>query len=137
MVRARILVIDDDPAIRDSLQVMLGTAGYDVWATGSGTAGLEKHLVSPFDLVVTDIVMPDLDGLEIIRTLKSATAGVPVVAMSGGGSFGGALYLDLASRLGADLVLDKPVAAQTLLQAIAVLLGLTEAQRQPRLTGFA
>ncbi|MEO5338370.1 MAG: response regulator [Magnetospirillum sp. WYHS-4] len=104
---ARILVIDDDPRIRLLIRRILEGDGHAVEEAGNGSAGVDKQCVTPFDLVITDIVMPDQEGVETIRVLKRRFPALPIVAMSGGG--GGSLdYLEMARKMGASAVLAKP-----------------------------
>jgi DNA-binding NtrC family response regulator len=72
----------------------------------------------PRDLVITDVNMPDMDGIEFIIALTEASAGIPVIVMSGGGLFGTELLLDSASALGAHVALEKPIDFDELRSAI-------------------
>lgn len=118
----RLLLIDDDAAVRDAFGIVLEMAGYGVTRAAKATQALAAHAAAPFDLVITDIVMPDMDGLELIRILAERSPETPILALSGGGDFGGPLYLDLALRFGARAALAKPCAPQIVLGAIETLL---------------
>jgi CheY-like chemotaxis protein len=120
---ARVLVIDDDSATRLVLGKLLQRAGYEVVAAPDGMAGLSMYRAEPADLVLTDILMPEKEGLELIRELKQDFPAAKIVAMSGGGRTGNMDFLPLAERLGADRVLSKPIDRQELLQTVADLLG--------------
>jgi CheY-like chemotaxis protein len=97
---ARILVVDDEPAQRFALRRIFERAGHEVADAGDGAAALRAVRESPPDLVVTDMMMPVMDGNELIRRLRSepATAGIPILAASG----------DPHLAVGADAVIAKP-----------------------------
>jgi len=82
---ARILLIDDDEGFRGMLQRTLQRAGYEVVASGSGKEGLDLLSRVRVDLVLTDIIMPDMDGLEIIQRLRQTQPSLKIIATSGGG----------------------------------------------------
>ena len=124
-----ILVIEDDPGVRRVLQHTLEYAGHTVRAVDNGRDALRAvHETEP-DLVVTDIVMPDSDGLEVIRILTSDHPGVRIIAISGGGMIHRTTYLDLAHLLGAHLTLHKPVLPSDLIFAVSELLDDPRASR--------
>src|SRR5262245_58011117 len=108
---ARILVIDDDADLREVMQETLQSAGHEVLLAPDGIQGLELQRASPADVVITDIFMPDKEGIETICELKQEFPGVKIIAMSGGGTHvRKPAYLSTASELGADVVLRKPFA---------------------------
>jgi len=117
---ARILVIDDDPELRATLHDALLLAGHTVLLAEDGREGLHIQARSPADLVITDIYMPDKEGLEVIRTLRSHRPRVPVIAISGRPDLMSALFL--AKRLGAVKTLEKPFEPKELLAAVEVAL---------------
>lgn len=117
-----ILVIEDDAGVRRVLQHTLEGAGHAVRTVDNGRDALHAVSERVPDLVVTDIVMPDSDGLEVIRVLKSDHPGVPVIAISGGGMICRTTYLELARLLGAHLTLQKPILPSDLVFAVAELL---------------
>jgi CheY-like chemotaxis protein len=117
-----ILIVEDDPGVRRVLLHTLEYAGHTVRAVISGRDALRAVKDAEPDLVVTDIVMPDSDGLEIIRVLKSDHPGVRIIAISGGGMIHRTTYLELAHLLGADLTLHKPVLPSDLIFAVSELL---------------
>jgi len=126
---ARILVIDDDPNIRALLYDALLTAGHTVLLAEDGGAGLKLQARSPADLVITDIYMPDKEGLEVIRTLRTYRPRVPVIAISGRPYLMSALFL--AQRLGAVHTLEKPFGARELLAAVDSALQTQDIQPYP------
>jgi len=112
---ASILVVDDEPAVRGFFQRVLEGAGYQVSAARDGAEALQLAREGRFDLLLTDLVMPEQEGLEIIGILRRERPGLKVVAVSG--AFGGA-FLKAAQLLGADATLLKPVPPDRLLAAI-------------------
>lgn len=119
---AKILIIDDDPSILTMLQKMLEKAGYEVDIASNGSEGLKKIEFCPPDLLVTDIVMPEKEGLELIFYLRGKNPGLKIVAISGGGRFNYEGYLNSAKLLGADLIFQKPLVHKEFVQAISDLI---------------
>jgi CheY-like chemotaxis protein len=116
---AEILVIDDEPRMRRLIARILNRAGHVMHEADNGRVGIERfHQVHPA-LVITDIVMPDMEGIEMIRTLHEEAPMIPILAISGGGP---PIYLKAAIGLGATAVLAKPFDAAQLLSAIDNLL---------------
>lgn len=118
-----ILLVDDDDLSRGAVHKMLERAGYDVFSTGDGQGALERYRGTPTDLVITDLLMPDIDGLEIIQRLRQMNPSVRVLAISGGGRVAAEEYLSVARRFGAVEVLPKPFTGQELKQAVEAALG--------------
>jgi DNA-binding response OmpR family regulator len=114
---AVILVIDDQDMVRFTVKRILASKGHDVVEASSGDAGLALYRARPPALVLTDLVMPDRPGGEIIAELRKTGATAKIIAMSGGDG------LDLARELGADATLEKPFRAEALLTAVAQLIG--------------
>src|SRR6185295_10178478 len=115
---ARILVIDDDADLRTMTTVFLEGAGHDVVVVSNGALGLRTLRATSFDLVLCDLFMPDVDGLEVLRELRRLPGDVPVIAMSGGG-FGGTVdLLEVAKQLGAAEIIEKPFTQRALLRVI-------------------
>ena len=119
---ARILIIDDDDIIRRMLSLMLTKAGYDVVDAANGKEGLKQFRENDIDLVLTDLIMPEKEGIEMIMELKTDFPDVKIIAMSGGAQMGPDGYLQLADALGAQRTLKKPIARDDLLGAIKEIL---------------
>ena len=115
---ARILVIDDDPWVLKIFQQILEMAGHTVSTAVNGQEGLERFRQSPYDLVITDMVMPVKDGLKLIMELEKEFPNVPTIAISGGGVIEPERYLTLAESIGSRKTLVKPVTKQDLLDAV-------------------
>jgi CheY-like chemotaxis protein len=116
------LVIDDDDLVRNTLVRMLERSGFEVVAAKNGREGLARFHNEPPDLIVTDVIMPDLDGVETIMAVRQESPGIPIIAVSGGGKAHAMQFLDAAQKLGADLVLPKPFRQDDLASTIARLL---------------
>jgi len=112
---ARILVIDDEDMVRRVVCRTLEQAGHTVESASDGDEGLQKLGESDYDLVVTDIVMPNKEGIETISDMRKKRPGVPIIAMSG---YWGAPYLESAGKLGAVKLLCKPFGRDELLEAV-------------------
>jgi len=119
----RILVIDDDDQMRTLLRQVMEWAGYEVVEAGDGREGMHKHRKQPADLVITDLIMPEQEGLETITSLKKECPGIKIIAISGGGRIGPEAYLPAAQELGADKVFSKPFDVRELAEAVKELLG--------------
>ncbi|MDY0389934.1 response regulator [Desulfobulbus oligotrophicus] len=118
----RILVIDDDDQMRTLLRQVMEWAGYEVMEAENGREGMQKHLKQPADLVITDLIMPEQEGLETITSLKKAYPAIKIIAISGGGRIGPEAYLPAAQELGADKVFTKPFDVHELAEAVRELL---------------
>ncbi len=120
---AHILVIDDDVQICDMLTGLLEYDNHLVTVAHNGQEGLRLFQETSPDLIITDIIMPEKDGLEIISLLQRLDSSVPIVAMSGGGRHSSSSdNLSLAKCLGANAVLTKPFTKDELYQAIVTAL---------------
>ena len=119
---ARILLIEDNAGLRAILAEHLALAGHTVIEAGDGREGLDHFRRVGADLVITDMVMPETEGFEVLRELRRTHPPVKIIAMSGEGQGSGAAYLDAARLLGAAKVLLKPFPAAVLIAAIAELL---------------
>lgn len=115
---ARILVIDDDKILNDMIVQLLSEAGYDAVGAQNGNVGLKLYEMKPFDLIITDIVMPEKEGLETIQAIRSRSKTIPVIAISGGGKTGPMDYLQYAQLLGADYTFRKPFDNEPFLAAV-------------------
>jgi CheY-like chemotaxis protein len=120
---ARILVIDDDPWIRRMIRQILERAGHEVVTAPDGQEGRRVFRENPADLVVTDMVMPEMGGVETIAGLKDEYPNAKIIAISGGGRTGPYGYLKLAERFGAERVFPKPIRKAQLIEAVNELLG--------------
>jgi len=113
-----ILLIEDDSQTRKLLKRMLDSAGYNVLEAADGKEGVNLFKQEPADLVITDLVMPEQEGIETIRILKQVVSDVKIIAISGGGRIGPENYLSMAERLGARQTLKKPIKREDLLEAV-------------------
>jgi CheY-like chemotaxis protein len=120
---ARILVTDDDRDVRQALVRMLTGAGHDVVQAEDGGAALAAYRAHRPDVVITDMYMPAVDGVEVVARLMDEFPDARLIVMSGGGQVGKEDVLDLARRLGARRTLAKPVERQELLDAVNAVLG--------------
>jgi CheY-like chemotaxis protein len=118
----RILIIDDEDQTRRMLHQVLQRAGYEVIEAGDGVEGIQRYREAPTDLIITDILMPEKEGLETIMDLKREFPHVKIIAMSGGGRTGNLNFLEVARRLGAQRTLEKPFGLQEILKAVQELL---------------
>jgi len=118
----KILVIDDENSIRLLLKKMLEREGFDVMTASDGKEGMDIISKAAFDLVITDIVMPEKEGIEIIMELKKGYPDIPIIAISGGGIVMPEIYLDLAEKLGAVHTFSKPIDKETLVSTIKEIL---------------
>lgn len=105
---AVILVIDDDELVRSTIQFALEEDGHQILLARDGREGVQMFEQHPVDLVITDILMPEQEGIETIQMLIRSRPGTRVIAISGGGQRGGADYLRMAKDFGATEVLAKP-----------------------------
>lgn len=120
---ARVLVVDDEELIRFTLRQMLEKAGHDVVEAVNGRDALHRLEELPADLVITDIIMPEKEGLETIVELRRRRPDLKIIAISGGGRTKTSDYLDVAERLGADSAIAKPLRHQTVMDAVNKALG--------------
>lgn len=120
---ASILVVEDDVQFRGYLAELLGSHGFKVLEASNGREGLEMYRRHSPDMVVTDIVMPEEEGIGMIWNIRHETTTLPIIAISGGNKGYGEDYLRMATRLGVNATLAKPFSNQSLLQAVQQLLG--------------
>lgn len=118
MKSCSILVIDDEPALREILSRVLIDAGHRVTGAGNGKEASKVLAAATFDIVLTDVIMPEKDGMQVISELRKKFPGIRIIAMSGGGHVSRDQYLKIAKGLGAHAVLEKPFANQVLLSTI-------------------
>lgn len=120
--KGRVLVIEDDPQLLKLYQKKLTTEGFEISLATNGKEGIELYRRERPDLVVTDIVMPEKEGLEMIRELKQEFPDVKIIAVSGGGRNDPTAYLKVAGHIGAKRTFAKPIDWQELFQEMSALL---------------
>ena len=118
----RILLIEDDELLRDTLRQTFVRAGYEVDDAPNGKAGLQVFRRVPSDVVVTDIVMPDQEGLETISELRRLAPNAKIIAISGAGIGRADDYLGMARHLGASRIVAKPFSGDEILAVVAEVL---------------
>jgi DNA-binding response OmpR family regulator len=121
-LEARILVIEDDEPIRVMLRQLLEGEGYTVTTAANGKVAFETIRREDFHLVITDILMPEKEGIETIFELRRDFPELKVIAISGGGRFEPQTYLELAGKIGADRTISKPFSPSLMLSVIGELL---------------
>lgn len=114
-----LVIVDDEPLIRHYLQEVLSSEGYVVACMASAREALQFCRSTTPAAVLTDLVMPEQDGIEFIRSLREAGVTAPIIAMSGGGQIQPTVYLEMALRLGATAALQKPFSNAELLRVVA------------------
>jgi DNA-binding NtrC family response regulator len=118
----KILLVDDEEAIRKMVRAVLGNELYEF---GEAVNGLEAQALlgkQHFDLIITDVIMPDCDGIELVMAIRRKQPDIKVIVMSGGGRVRAGHYLDLAGKLGAAKVFEKPFDTAALRQTVKELL---------------
>jgi CheY-like chemotaxis protein len=113
-----ILLIEDDEIVREMFIAMLENEGYVLYGAVNGFNGLALYNSLHFDLIITDIIMPEKEGIETIFEIRKNNKKIPIIAISGGGRINPGSYLKIAKNLGADYVFSKPVHRQEFLSAI-------------------
>ena len=129
---ALILIIDDEPQIRSMLKLMLERDGYEVAEAPDGIEGIRTYRQNPADLIITDLIMPNKDGIGVIIDLKKEFPNVKIIAMSGGGLNKPEGYLKGARKLGAACTLTKPIDRGEMLRAIKDVLNSPSSQIDQR-----
>ncbi len=114
----RILVIDDDVQVRKMLRLTLAADGFDVIEAQDGKVAMRLFRQDPADLVITDLIMPEKEGIETIIELKRDFPDIKIIAISGGGRIDPKDYLYLAEKLGAQVTLEKPFTRKEVLEAV-------------------
>ncbi len=118
----KVLFIDDDAMVRQTFTDGLRAAGFTVVSAINGMEGLQKISKAKPDIVVTDIIMPDTDGLNTIREIRKKYQSLPIIAVSGGGRTHNMEFLGMAKQIGADAALAKPFRISALVEEIHRLL---------------
>lgn len=115
---AGILIVEDDNDLREMLKSSLARRKYTILEACNGKEALSRFKASIVDLVLTDIIMPDEDGLKVIMRFRELKPAIKIIAISGGGKAGPGNYLNMARALGADEVFSKPFSINSLLSKI-------------------
>jgi CheY-like chemotaxis protein len=115
---ARILIVEDQDLVRRSMRLWLEQAGHDVEEAADGALGLRLLARTSVDLVVTDIFMPNVEGLQLVRYIRREHPHLKIVAVSGGSTVNGVSMLDAARKLGADEAVPKPFTPRDLNNAV-------------------
>ena len=116
---AHILIADDEELVRLTLQKILEKADHQVRVVGNGVEAIKYCETNDPDLLITDIVMPDMEGIETITRLRRDKPHMKIIAMSGGGRVGNFDFLEIAKKLGADLALKKPFVPSDVRDAVS------------------
>jgi len=117
----RILVVDDEAQMRKVLRLMLEGTGYEVLDAENGKKALNLQETTPVDLIITDIIMPEMEGIEFIMKVRKITPHVKIIAISGDCKVDPDLSLGIAGQLGANRTLLKPVSKSVLMSVIGEL----------------
>ena len=115
---AKILLIDDDEPVRLVTRRFLEGAGHDVTEARNGREGVDLYHSGPVDLVITDMIMPEQEGVETVRKLLDESPRLKIIAISGGGRAHFTGFLGVAKALGAKHTLEKPYTRDQLLEAV-------------------
>jgi DNA-binding response OmpR family regulator len=120
----KILLIEDDIILNSTLTDLLNAEGYQVEVANDGLSGLKRYKTDRFDLVITDIILPGKDGMEIISEIRKQDKGTKIIAISGGCRYPSNDFLLMASIIGADIVLAKPFEIDEFLSSVKELVSL-------------
>ena len=115
---ARVLVVEDDPETLETLGRLFTRLGHQVVLARDGVEAMKRLSAEPIDLLFTDLVMPDQDGLGLIREVKRDQPGLLIIAFSGAGVGGPVDYLKAARLIGADATLAKPFSTEEMIEAV-------------------
>ncbi|MDD3275537.1 MAG: response regulator [Kiritimatiellales bacterium] len=122
MDRKKILLVDDEDVIRKMVRVILGSEIYEFEEAANGLDAQVLMEKEKFDLIISDVIMPDCDGIELVMAIRHKQPDIKVIVMSGGGRVRAGHYLELASKLGAARIFEKPFDTAALRQAVKELL---------------
>ncbi|HTT67537.1 MAG TPA: response regulator [Gemmatimonadales bacterium] len=111
---AHVLVVDDDADVRAVVHKGIARLGHQVWDVADGAEALELLKTTPFDLIISDVYMADMDGMELLVRIRQLELGVPVIVISGGGFKSREEVLKMAAACGAVATLDKPFSLEQL-----------------------
>lgn len=123
---AGILIVEDDKDLREMLRISLSRKRFTVLEADNGKEAILHFKPLVTDLVITDLIMPEEDGLKVIMKLREMKPDLKIVAISGGGKAGPGNYLNLAKALGADITVSKPFSVNDLIAKIEVLLNIEQ-----------
>lgn len=126
---ASILVIDDHAAVLETAKVVLAKQGHEVRTAPNGKLGMSLSARRRFDLIITDIIMPEQDGIETIEQLRRVSPDLPILAISGCGMVGDTDFLKAALAMGANDTLAKPFRASELVEKVSALLADADGRR--------
>lgn len=117
-MKRTILVVDDDSGVLKMTELMLSDGGFNVIVSSNAREGLGILKAQKVDLIITDIIMPEMEGIELISQLQKDHPALPIMAISGGGRSHNTDFLKFAKKLGAKVVLEKPFRREALLEAV-------------------
>jgi len=124
--KALILLVDDDIDLRGILHRFLERSGFSVATAGNGREALERLEIQHVDLLLTDLMMPEISGIELIQTVRRTNLLIPIIAMSADADLRNDRSLELAALAGAQVVLEKPFAMKRLIREVQRLLAVPE-----------
>jgi DNA-binding response OmpR family regulator len=113
-----ILIVEDDKELREMLKLTLTRRKYTVFEAGDGKEAIAHFKPLITDMVVTDLIMPEEDGIKVIMNLRKIKPSLLIIAISGGGKAGPGSYLNMAKALGADAIFSKPFSTRNLIAKI-------------------
>jgi CheY-like chemotaxis protein len=122
MKSGAILIVDDERELREVMKQLLSDEGYTVMSAADGVEAGKLIAKQHFDLVITDLIMPEKDGIELMNEMRWKQPQIRILAMSGGGHVPREQYLRIARGLGAHAVLEKPFTNKTLIDLVAEVL---------------
>jgi DNA-binding response OmpR family regulator len=117
-----VLIVEDDKELREMLKLSLSRRNFTVFEADNGKSAIAHFKPTITDLVVTDLIMPEEDGLKVVIKLRELKPTIKIIAISGGGKVGPVSYLNLAKALGADAIYSKPFSISDLITKIEQLL---------------
>jgi CheY-like chemotaxis protein len=121
-MKQTIMVVDDEADVIRMITLILEDADYRVISVNRGEDAIKQLASEPVDLVITDIIMPDMEGIEFIRSVQASHPALPVIAISGGGRSHNSDFLKFARSLGAQATLPKPFRREELLAVVSKIL---------------
>ena len=117
-MKKNVLLVDDDQQFRNYMCEMLKDHNYEVIEAENGVAGLEMYNACNPDVIITDIVMPEKEGIELILTVRGTNPSMPIIAISGGNLGNADSYLNMAEKLGVNATLSKPFMMEDILKVL-------------------